>query len=246
MSGWSTLGGLPNLSGRASGMSSTPLWNSEFCVECIVFPWAPNSFFLTEFITKICLSNRAPTTATTMSCQCDACVAETNQCKCTENLCGNPQCDAKDAGQCTWPKTRGHWRKQWHQQYCAGCWKFHIPGDFWPYPKAKGAAKAAAPAASAEGEGKGKGKGAESADIRAITEQMDQLAISVIRLTQQIADQQQQITEQQEKITEQQEKMAEQTRWSGQHADAIQVLENKIHDQEQEIWQLKQKQIKWQ
>ena len=45
MSGWSTLGGLPNLSGRASGMSSTPLWNSEFCVECIVFPWAPNSFF---------------------------------------------------------------------------------------------------------------------------------------------------------------------------------------------------------
>ena len=72
------------------------------------------------------------------------------------------------------------------------------------------------------------------------------MAISVIRLTQQSADQQQQITEQQEKITEQQEKIAEQTRWSGQHADAIQVLETKIYDQEQEIWQLKQNQIKWQ
>ena len=236
-------------------------------------------FYHIPFGTKICFSTRTSTTTTdtTMSCVCAACIAETNQCKCKDVLCTNPKCDAKDNGQCTWPKTKGHWHKPWHQQYCRGCWQHHFPADFHAYPKPKAAAPAAVPAAAAPappappglpalpapagGAGKGAGKGA---DITAINDRLDELAMAVLELTNQIAEQQQQITEQkeqmaeadkqiteqQEKITEQQQKMADQTQWSGQHAESIQILENKIYAQEQEIWQLRndleQHKPKWQ
>ena len=157
-----------------------------------------------------------------VSCVCDACLAETNRCKCKDLLCTNPRCDAKENedGQCSWLKGTGHQRKPWHEQFCKGCWQHHFPAEWPAWPKPKAAAPVPPPGLAAEGaagKGAAEGKGAAGKGA-AITEQ---------------------ITEQKQQITEQKEQMAEQILVSGQHSESIQLLEKKTWAQEQEIWQLR-------
>jgi hypothetical protein len=183
-----------------------------------------------------------------MTCVCDACIAETNRCKCWDLLCTNPRCDAKtnDDGQCSWLKAAGHQRKPWHEQYCKDCWKHHFPAEWpaWPKPKAAApglAAEGAAGKGAAEGKGKA-GKGAaEGAEGKGA-------AGKGYWITEQITYCNEQITEQTQQIIEQNGQMAEQILVSGQHSESIQLLENRVHTLEQEIWQLREdmKQIVYQ
>jgi len=174
-----------------------------------------------------------------VSCVCDACEAETNRCKCTDLLCTNPRCDAKtnEDGQCSWLKAAGHQRKPWHEQYCKDCWKHHFPAEWPAWPKPKAAAPVPPPGLAAEGaagKGAAEGKGAAGKGAAEGAEGKGAAGKGYW------------ITEQ---ITEHNEQITEQTITSGQHAEQIQLLENRVEALEQEIWQLRKdmkEQIKYQ